>query len=58
MTMLKSGFEASITDSARPGEQSARLATTSSKGAGADKTSKLEWWTGAVLGILGFGVLL
>ncbi|RYN30829.1 hypothetical protein AA0119_g9135 [Alternaria tenuissima] len=58
MTMPKSGFEASITDSARPGEQSARLATTSSKGAGADKTSKLEWWTGAVLGILGFGILL
>ncbi|KAG9187626.1 hypothetical protein G6011_05497 [Alternaria panax] len=58
MTVPKSGFEASITDSARPGEQSTKLTTTSSKGASAGRRSDLEWWVGAVLGVLGFGVIL
>lgn len=58
MTVAKSGFEASITNSARPSEETAGLATTSSKGASADKRSALEWWMGAVLGILGFGIVM
>jgi hypothetical protein len=58
MTMPISGFEASVTDSPRPGEKSATLATTSSKGAGADRKSELEWWAGAVLGVLGFGMMM
>jgi hypothetical protein len=59
MTIPISGYEASMTDSTRPAEQTGELATPSSEGAGAKRRStELEWLAGAILSILGFGVIL
>lgn len=57
MVLQSSGFEASTTDPASPGEQTGGSATTSSKEAGAGRTSELEWWMGAVFGALSFGAI-
>jgi len=57
MVVPRSGFEASTTDAASPGEQTGGLATTPSKEAGAGRRRKLEWWMGAVLGALSFGAM-
>ncbi|KAL1796798.1 hypothetical protein ACET3X_005338 [Alternaria dauci] len=56
-TMLEMTTDATGNTLVTSGEQSTRPATTSSKGAGADRISKPEWWAGADFGILGFGAL-
>jgi hypothetical protein len=59
MTIPISGYEASMADSTGPAEQTGSLATISSEGAGAEtRSTELEWLAGAILGILGFGVIL
>ncbi|KAF1833794.1 hypothetical protein BDW02DRAFT_360251 [Decorospora gaudefroyi] len=63
ITMPKTGFEASITDVARPAAYTTELkgapASTSSSGvAGNGGSREVAWWRGALLGILGFGAVL
>ena len=63
ITLPKTGFEASITDVARPASftgpdtRGAAVSTSRKKGA-ANKSGELHGWTGAMLGILGLGVVL
>ncbi|EUC46122.1 hypothetical protein COCMIDRAFT_93750, partial [Bipolaris oryzae ATCC 44560] len=56
VTLPKTGFEASITNVARPGvvTSSRPLSTTSSKAmAVGNKKSEVGWWTSAMLGVVG-----
>lgn len=54
VTLPKTGFEASITDVARPGVVTSRLSTTSSTAMAANnKRNEVGWWTGAMLGVVG-----
>ncbi|CAE7206138.1 hypothetical protein PTNB73_07296 [Pyrenophora teres f. teres] len=60
VTLPRTGFEASVTAAARPGDYATRTGGTPSPGKsiGAGRRSKMGWWTNAVLGIVGIGLLL
>ncbi|KAH7563418.1 hypothetical protein PSV09DRAFT_2423992 [Bipolaris maydis] len=57
VTLPKTGFEASITDVARPGVVTSRLSTTSSTAmAVGNKRNEVGWWTSAMLGVVGLAL--
>ena len=60
VTLPKTGFEASITAAARPGDYATRMGGTSStsRAVGVGRGSEIGWWTIAVLGVAGIGLLL
>jgi hypothetical protein len=47
-----------VSDVAHPAAYIGAAVSTSSQGATMDKRSELDWWTDAVIGILGMGVIL
>jgi hypothetical protein len=57
VTLPKTGFEASITNAARPGQWSSSAAgtaaSTSSRGGAVGQQRVQSWWTSAVMGVLG-----
>lgn len=61
VTLPKTGFEASITDVARPGTLATTAvvgASSSSRGSAQGKRQELGWWTGALLAVMGSGALV
>jgi hypothetical protein len=63
ITLPKTGFDASITEAARPGTWSTfraaeEVAPTSSKGEALGRRAETCWWVGALLSLVGYGALL
>ncbi|KAA8614809.1 repeatdomain containing protein [Pyrenophora tritici-repentis] len=60
VTLPKTGFEASVTTAARPGDYATRLGDIPgpNKSIGAGRRSELGWWTNAILGVVGIALLL
>ena len=60
VSLPKTGFEASITAAARPGDYATRTNSTSSttRAVGVGGRSEMGWWTNVVLGVVGIGLLL
>ncbi|KAF2241802.1 hypothetical protein BU26DRAFT_170614 [Trematosphaeria pertusa] len=63
VTLPRTGFDASITGAARPGEHDSSsaggvAATTSSKAGAMERIETMDCWVGIVLGIMGLGIAL